>query len=112
MSARPAALFSPRVVVAVLARPRLWVTAFRVIRSHSMSRANGKQRLLPRIARPYLEFRLETQYGQQRDILERDLTMIATGPGESRVSRGRLTSDEVEDVLKYLEWVREWNSRG
>ncbi len=77
-----------RVLAVLVIRPRLWATAFGLVRSHSISRRGTKVGLLPRPARPYLEFRLETQYGSPR-----------------------LTAVDSADVLKYVEWVKDWNSR-
>jgi len=44
---------------------------------------------LPRLPREYIAFRTETQYGSPRPV----------------------TAVETVDVLKYLEWVKDWKAR-
>jgi hypothetical protein len=44
---------------------------------------------LPHLAEDYMAFRLETQYGTSRAV----------------------TTADTADVLKYLEWVKDWNAR-
>lgn len=74
------------VVLAVAVRPGLWSTAIGVVRSHSTAR--GERALWPKLAHPYLEFRLQTQYG----------------------SRDGLTTLDSRDVLEYLGWVKSWRA--
>lgn len=77
------------IALAVVARPRLWATSVRVLRSFLVSRRWSRVPFAPRIARSYLDFRLETQYGSAR----------------------KLTATDSEDVVKYLQWVEDWNTR-
>ena len=80
------------VVGALAVRPRYWPTALRTARR--LSRTNWWRRppFLPVPSAAYLRFRLETQYGTVDDF-------------GSVAMRHRL----VDDVLKYLRWVREWD---
>jgi hypothetical protein len=76
-------------VGSVLARPRLWGVAIGVLRSHLVTGGGVERSRLPHLAEDYMAFRLETQYGTSRAV----------------------TTADTADVLKYLEWVKEWNSR-
>lgn len=75
-----------RIGVALVARPNLWAAAWSVVRSHSTKGWWRRGPFVPRPARAYLAFRVETQYGDQRS----------------------LTSADPEDVMKYLVWVKNW----
>jgi hypothetical protein len=82
-----------RVLMVVLARPTLWWVALRV--GGRIVRSNWWRRppFLPVPSRSYIRFRLETQYGT---IGSREL--------------GAMAHTVAGDVLKYLRWVREWES--
>ncbi|MFM8858133.1 MAG: hypothetical protein ACKOI2_13235 [Actinomycetota bacterium] len=73
----------------VLVRPRLWRTAIGVLRSHLVAGGGRLRFRLPHFAEGYLAFRLETQYGSPRAV----------------------TTVDTADVLKYLEWVKDWKAR-
>lgn len=74
------------VLVAVLGRPRLWWTALVVVRRLTPRRWWTRAPFLPVPSRAYLRFRKETYYGDAQ------------------------TPFRPDDVLKYLSWVRTWNS--
>lgn len=76
------------IVGAVLVRPRLWRTATGVVWSHCAGAGKGWASTRPHLASAYLTFRMETQYGEGRDVTAADAT----------------------DVLKYLEWVKKWKA--
>lgn len=80
---------SVKIGLAVLVRPQLWATALGVMRAHVISSWWNRSPFLPRPSRSYLAFRMETQYGDARE----------------------LTSAPPDDVVKYLGWVKEWNRR-
>ncbi len=89
---RPGAstLIRPSIVVAVLGRPGLWLTALRQARRLA---PRGWWRTAPFLPVPradYLEFRLVTQYGG--------------GHGEPR---GEVRA---ADVVDYLAWCKEWDA--
>ena len=71
------------IVVAVLFRPSLWVTAltqaFRLIPRRWWARSP----FLPLPTRDYIRFRVQTQYGDQDHVIE------------------------VADVLSYLNWLKD-----
>jgi hypothetical protein len=77
-----------RILGVVLARPSLWPTAlrqgWRVVPDRWWARAP----YLPVPSRPYVAFRLQTQYG---DISHRP---------------------EPDDVVNYLRWCRDWQRYG
>jgi hypothetical protein len=73
-----------RVAAVVLRHPSLWATAVRQGARLVPSRWWTRSPHLPVPSRSYLEFRLQTQYG---DISHRP---------------------EPEDVLNYLRWCRDW----
>lgn len=78
-------LLGMRNVMAVLARPDLWWTALRLVRTLARP---GWLRRAPHLPLPdedYLRFRLITAYG-------------AKGEGPARA----------EDLVSYLEWCRSW----
>lgn len=77
------------IAVAVAARPGLWVTSIRVLRSFLVSRWWTRAPFVPEIARPYLQFRLETQYGSMQ----------------------KMTAADSADVVEYLQWVKDWNMK-
>ena len=80
---------SVKVALHVLMRPSLWGTAVRQI-VRMTPRHWWKQRpFLPVPRADYLEFRLVTQYG-----------------GNLESSRSKI---EPADVVKYLEWCKQWN---
>lgn len=83
----PGARLPAGIILAVAMRPRLWISALRILRSHAALRWWRYPPFMPVPARSYLQFRAETQFGEPRP----------------------LTAKDVGDVLKYLEWVREWN---
>ena len=68
-------------MLAVAARPSLWLTALRLMLRTSRPRWWTRPPFLPRPDREYLRFRLETQYGADG----------APAPG---------------DLVTYLEWCR------
>lgn len=72
---------SARAVLAVLTRPWLWTTAVRQLFRLARPGWWRRRPFLPLPDETYLRFRLETQYGDQRD------------PGP-------------EDLVTYLEWLR------
>lgn len=78
-----------RTIGSVLVRPKLWGTAIGVLRSHLVTGGGARRSRLPHLAEGYMAFRLETQYG----------------------SPGAVTTVDTEDVLKYLEWVKDWKAR-
>lgn len=86
-SDRATSVLSPSIIVAVLVRPSLWITAlgqvFRLAPRGWWKRAP----FLPIPAADYLEFRLVTQYG-----------------GGHGAPRGEIRSI---DVVNYLEWCKE-----
>jgi hypothetical protein len=73
-----------RAVIAVVAHPTLWITGLRQARRLVPARWWRRAPYLPVPHRPYLEFRMATQYG---DIAHRP---------------------EPADVLNYLRWCRDW----
>ena len=77
-----------RVAGAVVARPRLWVTAITQIRRMAPDGWWKQAPFLPLPAKDYMRFRLVTQYGDERHPPE---------PG---------------DVVDYLTWCRRWNRMG
>lgn len=74
------------VLVAILGRPRLWWTALIVARRLVPRRWWSRSPFLPVPSRAYLRFRKEAYYGDAQ------------------------TPFRPDDVLKYLSWVRTWNS--
>lgn len=78
-----------RTIGSVLVRPELWGTAMGVLLSHRATGGGSMRPGLPRLAREYMAFRTETQYGSPRPV----------------------TAVETADVLKYLEWVKDWKAR-
>ena len=80
------------VVGAVVVRPRYWPTSIRVASRLARSRWWKRPPFLPIPSTAYVRFRIETQYGAVDDV-------------GSAAMRHRL----VDDVLKYLRWVREWD---
>lgn len=72
-----------RIAFAVLARPRLWLTALRQARRMARTRWWARPPFLPVPGRDYLAFRMETQYGS----------------GAQRAETG--------DVIHYLSWCRQ-----
>lgn len=89
-ASRPSPLVRARqavlVLVAVLGRPRLWWTALVVARRLTPRRWWTRAPFLPVPSRAYLRFRKEAYYGDVQ------------------------TPFRPDDVLKYLSWVRTWNS--
>ena len=83
---RPAGI---RIVAAVLVRPYLWGTAVGVIRSHFGAGNESRRTWRPNLGGEYLAFRMETQYGDSRKV----------------------TAADASDVVKYLEWVKDWKAR-
>lgn len=75
-----------QVVSAVLARPGLWWTAAVVVVRLVPRRWWARPPFLPVPSRAYLRFRKEAYYGDSQ------------------------TPFAPADVLKYLSWVRSWNS--
>lgn len=75
-----------RITAAILRRPSLWWTAVVVARRVVPRRWWAHRPFLPVPPHDYVRFRKETQYGDP------------------------LAPFEVDDVLKYLLWVRAWNS--
>ena len=73
-----------RIVIAVISRPSLWKTALVVGRRLVPRRWWTHRPFLPVPPRDYVRFRKESYYGDP------------------------LAPFEVDDVLKYLVWVREW----
>lgn len=71
--------------IAVLRRPALWTTAVRQARRTAAPGWWKRRPFLPVPSGEYLEFRLVTQYGD-----------AACRP-------------EPDDVVKYLEWCRQWD---
>ena len=90
VSPRPGPLARGRqgilVLAAVLGRPRLWWTALVVARRLTPRRWWTRAPFLPVPSRAYLRFRKEAYYGDAQ------------------------TPFRPDDVLKYLSWVRTWNS--
>lgn len=80
------------VVAAVVVRPRYWPTSIRVVKRLARSAWWKRPPFLPVPSWSYVRFRIETQYGTVDDL-------------GSAVMRHRL----VNDVLKYLRWVHEWD---
>jgi hypothetical protein len=76
-------------VGSVLVRPKLWGAGIGVLRSHLVTGGGVERSRFPRLAADYIAFRLETQYGSSRAV----------------------TTVDTEDVVKYLEWVKDWNAR-
>ena len=74
------------VVVAVIVRPSYWAVALRVIRRLAPRGWWQRAPFLPVPSESYARFRLQTQYG-----------------GETPVPTSA-------DVLKYLQWVRQWDA--
>ena len=70
-----------RAVMAVVVRPRLWTTAVRHLFRLARPGWWRRRPFLPLPDETYLRFRLETQYGDQRDL-------------------------DPEDLVTYLEWLR------
>jgi hypothetical protein len=71
-----------RSILAVVARPELWVTALRTWARATPSRWWSRPPFLPLPDRAYIRFRLETAYG----------------PG---------VAPEPDDLVAYLRWCRE-----
>lgn len=73
-------------LIAVVVRPRLWLTAIRQAVRLAPRRWWATAPFLPVPTRAYLDFRLTTQYG---------------------------TSDQdpyIYDIIEFLEWSRDWHS--
>jgi hypothetical protein len=70
----------------VLVRPRYWLVAVRVARRMVPTRWWTHRPFLPLPTPKYVKFRLETQYG------------------------GSSPHPTLPDVLKYLQWVRQWDA--
>jgi hypothetical protein len=70
----------------VLVRPRYWLVAVRVARRMVPTRWWTHRPFLPLPTPEYVKFRLETQYG------------------------GSSPHPTLPDVLKYLQWVRQWDA--
>ena len=75
-----------RVAVAILVKPSLWWTAVVVVVRLVPRRWWARPPFLPVPSRSYLRFRKEAYYGDSQ------------------------TPFAPADVLKYLSWVRSWNS--
>ena len=75
------------VVVAVIVRPSYWGVGLRVIGRLAPRGWWQRRPFLPIPSESYARFRLQTQYG-----------------GETPVPTSA-------DVLKYLQWVRQWDAR-
>lgn len=84
-------LITAPLVLAVLVRPWLWLTAVRQILRLAPRGWWHRPPFLPLPPADYLEFRLVTQYGSAH---------LASG-GDIRPA----------DVVDYLAWCRDWNSR-
>jgi len=80
------ALAMTYIVSGVIVRPRYWVVAIRVARRMVPSRWWTTRPYLPVPTADYVKFRLETQYG------------------------GSSPQPNLPDVLKYLQWVRQWDA--
>jgi hypothetical protein len=74
------------IMFGVIVRPRFWVVAIRLARRMVPSRWWARRPFLPVPTRDYVKFRLETQYG------------------------GSSPQPNLPDVLKYLQWVRQWDA--
>lgn len=87
-----------RIAWAVLRVPQLWPTAARVARSTVPPRWWCRRPFLPVPSRPYLEFRLTTQYGGggQR------------GGADTLARRDNVGADIGADAVAYLHWCRSW----
>ena len=75
-----------RVLVAIVGRPHLWLTALIVARRMIPDRWWSRRPFLPIPSRAYLRFRKEAYYGDAQ------------------------TPFAPADVLRYLSWVRAWKS--
>lgn len=73
-------------LLAVLRRPRLWITAARQARALVPTRWWRQRPFLPLPSAAYLELRAITQYGDPR------------------------RAPEVDDVVAYLQWLRQWRA--
>lgn len=82
-------LLRPAILLAVLARPSLWVTAARQVARLAPRRWWSRAPFLPVPQADYLEFRLVTQYGGGHGAPGADI--------------------RAHDVVDYLGWCREWN---
>ncbi|CAB4554279.1 unannotated protein [freshwater metagenome] len=78
-----------KVATHVLMRPSLWWTAVRQVVRMTPRHWWKHSPFLPVPRADYLEFRLVTQYG-----------------GDLESSRSKI---EAADVVKYLEWCKQWN---
>ena len=74
------------IVFGVIVRPRYWAVAVRVARRMVPSRWWTMRPYFPLPTGDYVKFRLETQYG------------------------GSSPQPTLPDVLKYLQWVRQWDN--
>ena len=74
------------IMFGVIVRPRFWVVAIRLAWRMVPSRWWARRPFLPVPTRDYVKFRLETQYG------------------------GSSPQPNLPDVLKYLQWVRQWDA--
>ncbi|MBJ7293374.1 MAG: hypothetical protein JHD14_02040 [Ilumatobacteraceae bacterium] len=82
-------ILSMSVLLAIVSRPNLWVTAIRQVLRLAPT---GWWKRLPHLPLPgaeYLEFRLVTQYG---------------GDPATQMSKSQPL-----DVVDYLRWCRDWN---
>lgn len=75
-----------RIASALVRRPALWWTALVVVKRLVPRRWWTRRPFLPLPPRDYVRFRKEAYYGDP------------------------LAPFETDDVLKYLSWVRAWNS--
>ena len=82
-------VFSWAIVVAVLVRPHLWITALRQIVRLTPSRWWARAPFLPVPPHNYMEFRLVTQYGGGHGAPQGDVQAV--------------------DVVDYLRWCKQWN---
>ena len=82
-----------RVVGAVVLRPGVWSPALRVVARTARTGWWRRPPFLPLPTRDYIAFRMETQYG-------------SAGGDRPRV----MSRTVVDDVLKYLRWVKQWDS--
>lgn len=79
----------PSVVVAVLVRPALWLTAIRQVARLTPTGWWHRAPFLPVPPAKYMEFRLVTQYGGDHGALQGNV--------------------RAKDVVDYLQWCRQWN---
>ena len=80
----------PSVVVGVLRRPSLWVTAARQVARLAPVGWWKKAPFSPVPRADYLEFRLVTQYGGGHGSPQGDIRAV--------------------DVVDYLQWCKEWDA--